>query len=149
MADTLADILLTPANRPQVVADAEKLIDDEVAEKSGVSGMAVKGGYSVVKKVKPGIIHDAVDSLIDDFLNRLQPYYADYRADGSGSLPDYFTGRSDEIADALLAITDERAGQSQRPAIKKAYDKLRPKGKENVQESLPRFGELIERHAKA
>lgn len=149
MAETLADILLTPDTRPQVVTDAEKLIDAEVADKSGVSGMAVKGGYSMVKKLKPGIIHDAVDSLLDDFLNRLQPYYADFQAAGASSLPEYFDGRSGEIADALLAITDERAAGSQRPAIKKAYDKLRPKGKENVEESLPRFGELIQKHAKA
>lgn len=149
MAETLADILLTPENRPQVVTDAQELIDAEVADKSGVSGMAVKGGYSMVKKLKPGIINDAVDSLLDDFTDRLAPYYAEYRTDGSGSLADYFNGRSDEIADALLAITDERAERSQRPTIRKAYEKLRPKGKENVEESLPRFGDLIEKHATA
>lgn len=148
VAETLQDLLLRADKRPQVVTDCEKLIDEEVAGKSGVSGMAIKGGYSMVKKIKPGIIHDAVDSLLDDFAARLQPFYADHVAQG-GSLADHLSGRSSEVADALLSITDERAERSQRPSIKKAYEKLRPKGKENVEEALPRLGKLLEKHAGA
>ncbi|MGH3440353.1 MAG: DUF6918 family protein [Sciscionella sp.] len=146
MAETLQEILLTNDNRQLVVTDCEKLIDDEVAGKSGVSGLAVKGGFGVVKKIKPGMIHDAVDSLLDDFVARLQPFYAEHLAAGGGSLPAHLTGRSGEVADALLGITDERAERSQRPTIKKAYEKLRPKGKENVEEALPRLGELLAKY---
>lgn len=43
MADTLREILLDPSRRPAVVKDLHQLVDAEVSDKSGVSGMAVKG----------------------------------------------------------------------------------------------------------
>ena len=38
MAATLQEILLAPAIQPKVIADCYLMIDQEVAEKSGVSG---------------------------------------------------------------------------------------------------------------
>jgi hypothetical protein len=147
MPATLNDLLLTPEKRPAVVADCEQLVHEEVAGKKGPSGVAVKGGFGVVKKVKPGIIHDAVDSLTDDFVSQLSPLYADYVATGSnGGFGAYLTGRSDQAAEGLLSVTDRRAERSQRPAIKKAYDGLRPKGKDNVVAALHRLGALIDKH---
>lgn len=149
MAETLQEILLDPSRRPQVVTDCQELLDAEVEDKGGVSGLAVKGSYGMVKKLKPGIIHDAVDGLLDDFVARLQPFYSDFQTGGAGKpLPDYLTERSVEVSDALLGITDARAERSQRATIKKAYGKLRPQGQKHVQEALPRLGALIERHAK-
>src|SRR4051794_37290371 len=73
---TLADILLVPGNRPKVVADAVRVIDEEVDSKGGLSGLAVKGAYALVKAVKPGFVSEAVDSMLDDFVKRLEPFYA-------------------------------------------------------------------------
>ena len=64
MADTLKEILLDSSRRSTVVADLQTLIDEEVAAKSGVSGTVIKTGYAAVKKIKPGIIGAAVDSLL-------------------------------------------------------------------------------------
>lgn len=149
MAQMLKEILLDETKRPAVVTDMQQLIDEEVEAKSGVSGLAIKGGYGLVKKVKPGIIGDAVDTLLDDFTARLEPFYTDYRTSGAGSLADYLSGRSGEVADALLGVTDARADRSRRESIKKVYSKLRPQGKKNVEEALPRLGSLIEKHATA
>ncbi|EHR48506.1 hypothetical protein SacmaDRAFT_0194 [Saccharomonospora marina XMU15] len=149
MADTLKEILLDSSRRPTVVADLEKLIDEEVADKSGVSGTVIKTGFSAVKKIKPGIIGSAVDSLLDDFANALEPIYADFKASGGSDFGSYLPTRSSEAADALLSVTDARAEKSSRDSIKKVYSKLRPKGKENVEEALPRLGKLIDKHAAA
>ena len=40
-------------NRPKVVADCGKLIEEEVDSKGGLSGFAVKAAFAVVKAVKP------------------------------------------------------------------------------------------------
>lgn len=56
MAQMLKEILLDETKRPAVVTDMQQLIDEEVEAKSGVSGLAIKGGYGLVKKVKPGKI---------------------------------------------------------------------------------------------
>lgn len=149
MADTLKAILLDSTRRPAVVTDLQTLIDEEVSDKSGVSGAVIKTGYAAVKKIKPGIIQSAVDSLLDEFVTALEPFYADYRASGGTDFGAYLAGRSDAAADALLGVTDSHAEKSSRESIKKVYGKLRPNGKKNVEEALPRLGKLIDKHAAA
>ncbi|HVW44514.1 MAG TPA: hypothetical protein VHC18_24500 [Amycolatopsis sp.] len=147
MADTLKEILLDSSRRPTVVTDLETLVDAEVSDKGGVSGAVIKTGFAAVKKIKPGIIGSAVDSLLDDFTARLEPFYADFKSQGGGDFGAYLSGRGDQAADALLSVTDARAETSSRDSIKKVYGKLRPNGKKNVEEALPRLGQLIDKHA--
>jgi hypothetical protein len=149
VADSLKDTLLDPARRPSVVADLAALIDAEVADKSGVSGLAVKGGYSLLKKINSSFVPEAIDGMLPDFVARLEPYYAEHTAAPSGSLSDFLTARSAEVADALLGVTDDRAESSRRESVKKVYAKLRPQAKKHVEEALPRLGALIENHARA
>ena len=52
---TLTDMLLVPGNRPKVIADCVQLINEEVDSKGGLTGLAVKGAYALVKAVKPGL----------------------------------------------------------------------------------------------
>ena len=149
MADTLKEILLDAGRRPAVVTDLQGLVDDEVADKGGVSGAVVKTGFAAVKKIKPGIIPSAVETLLPDFASALEPFYGDFRAKGGNDFGAYLTSRSDEAANALLSVTDARAEKSSRDSIKKVYSKLRPNGKKNVEEALPRLGQLIDKHAAA
>ncbi len=149
MADTLKEILLDSGRRPAVVSDFETLVDAEVSDKGGVSGAVVKTGFAAVKKIKPGIIPSAVDTLLPDFASALEPFYGDYRAKGGSDFGAYLSSRSDEASDALLSVTDSRAEKSNRDSIKKVYGKLRPNGKKNVEEALPRLGQLIDKHAAA
>lgn len=142
MTSSLKAALLDSDKRPAVVADLRQLVDDEVGKK----GIAVKSGYGLVKKLKPGIIGDAVDSLLDEFTDRLEPFYADFSTRGGGSLGEYLSGRRSEVSDALLSVTDERADRSRRESIKKVYGKLRPQGKKNVEEALPGLGAVIQKH---
>jgi hypothetical protein len=145
--ETLTDVLLEPGKRPQVVQDCVGLIDDEVRSKSGLTGVAVKGGYAIVKKVKPGIIPEAVDNLLNDFVDKLEPFFADFRAQQS-PLATYFARRDQEIANALLAITDQRARRSDHTALKKAYEKLRPTGVKHTAAAVPGIARLIAKHAR-
>ncbi|MFD4249818.1 MULTISPECIES: DUF6918 family protein [Amycolatopsis] len=149
MADTLKEILLDSSRRPAVVTDLETLVDEEVSDKGGVSGAVIKTGFAAVKKIKPGIIGSAVDSLLDDFTAALEPFYADFKGQGGGDFGAYLSSRGDQAADALLSVTDARAAKSSRDSIKKVYEKLRPNGKKNVEEALPRLGKLIDKHAAA
>jgi len=139
---SLKSALLDSSARPSVVSDLNELVDAEVSKK----GIAVKSGYGLVKKIKPGIIEAAIDSLLDDFVQRLEPFYADFAQSGGGSFGDYLADRSDEVSDAMLAVTDERAERSQRETIKKVYNKLRPQGKKNVEEALPALGGVLQKY---
>lgn len=147
MTRTLQDILLAPERRPAVVDDCRQLIDSEVAAKDGASGLLVKTSYKIIKAVRPDMITHASNSLLNDFVPKLEPFYAEFQSEGSGSLPEFFAARSDAISEALLGVTDDRAANSARPTLKKAYQKLRPQAKEHVTAAVPGLSRLIEKHA--
>jgi hypothetical protein len=141
--------LLDSDRRGDVVNDLQTLVDQEVADKSGLSGGIVKTGYAAVKKIKPGIIWGAIDSLLDEFVDALEPYWATYSTEATGGFGVFLASRPQEVSEALLAVTDRRAQRSSRAAITSVYSRLRPKGQENVIEALPRLGAVIEKHARA
>lgn len=146
MTQTLRDILLEPSRRPVVVSDLQELVGQEVSSKGGVSGAVIKTGYAAVSKLKPGAVPNAVDRMLDQFADALQPFYSDYRAGGGGDFGSYLSGRPSDAANALLGVTDARAESTSSDAMKKAYSKLRPHGQKNVEEALPRLGALIDKH---
>jgi hypothetical protein len=145
---TLTDILLVPGNRPRVISDCVTLIQEEVDSKGGLSGLAVKAAFAVVKAVKPGFINEAVDHMLEDFVKRLEPFWADAQAKNEpvGAL---MSARAGEVSDAQLAISDERASRAKNQTLKKAYEKLRPTGKKNVEAAVPRVGRLIAKYTSA
>jgi hypothetical protein len=146
VTQTLNDILLNPAKRADVVADLNELVGQEVSEKSGVSGAAVKLGYSTVTKLKPGIVPAAVDKMLPDFADALEPFYKEFQAQG-GDFGAFLASRGEAAAEALLSVTDARAAKTSSDAIKKAYEKLRPNARKNVEEALPRLGAVIQKYA--
>src|SRR4051812_3288094 len=142
---TLTEILLVPGTRPKVVADCVQLINEEVDSKGGLTGLAVKGAYALVKAVKPGFVAEAVDHMLDDFVKRLEPFWADAQSRNEPVGP-LMNARAAEVADALLAISDERAQRSKNQGLRKAYDKLRPTGKKHVEAAVPRVGRLVAKY---
>ena len=151
MATTLKAALLDTDRRDAVVEDLRHLVDQEVADKSGLSGGLVKTGYAAVKKVRPGIIAGTIDNLLDEFVDALEPFWSAYRAaPGLAPVPDFgafLAARPRDASDALLAVTDRRAERSKRPAITSVYGRLRPKAQDHVVDALPRLGRVLEAHA--
>jgi hypothetical protein len=143
----LADTLLKPETRPNLIRDCEVMIDEEVGSKGGLSGMAIKAGYATVKAFKAGIIHESVEGMIDDMVKNLEPLWDEYEKTGkSGSLETYLSARSGQVADALLKISDDRAARTHHQTLKKVYEKLRPTGKKNVEQAVPRISGVVGRY---
>lgn len=144
---SLKDLLGSAPRRQLVIADAVKVLDAEVASKGGLTGIAIKGAYAVVKGISPNFISETIDHLLDDFLAALDPLYQEAVA-ANASPQAHVTSNRSRMAEALLAITDRRATTA-RPALKKTYEKLRPLAKAQVEAAAPRVGELLERHTRA
>ena len=147
MASTLHDILLAPDNQPAVVADCLKLIEQEVASKSGVSGTAVKLSYKTAKSLASGYLQSTVESLLPDLVAQLEPFWADYGASGASGFGDYLAKRGDEVSEALLSVSDERAQRSSRAVIIKAYRTVRGGAAKHVTAALPAVGALVQKYA--
>jgi hypothetical protein len=147
MPDTLEQILLAPSVQPQVADDAYNLVEQEVKDKSGVSGAAIRLAFKTVNAFQPGHVRYLVGDTLPKAVARLEPFWADYCASGSSEFSDYLVKRGGEVADALLAVTDARAEASGRPAIVRAYKSVRPGAARHIEAALPRVGDLVLKYA--
>ena len=147
MVATLHDILLTPGNQPHVIADCQKLIEQEVSGMSGVSGTAVKLAYKTAHSFAPGYLTSKVEQLVPEMVAQLEPFWADFSASGSAEFGDYLVKRSDEVCEVLLSVTDARAAISGRPTIVKAYNAVRGHAAKHVAAALPSLGSLVQKYA--
>jgi hypothetical protein len=153
---TLPETLLAPDIRPYVIADCEDLVDREVADMSGVTGTAVRLAYKTVRTFDAGHIPAMIESILPSVAEALQPYWTRFTAEfparftdefpGGGDFGGYLASREDEVAEALLAITDSRRRASSRATIVKAYNTVRGSAAKHVKAALPALGALVQKY---
>ena len=145
---TLRELLGGGDKRGRLIDDALTVLEAEVDDKGGLSGIAIKTAYKVVKGIRPGFIREVVDGLFDEFLDAVEPLYQDAvankRPPGSG-----VRENPSRVADALLAVTDRKAERAKSQVVKSTYEKLRGSAKKQVEGACPRLASLLERHAAA
>jgi hypothetical protein len=141
----LHEKLPLPEKRSEVIDACEQLLEAEVTKKSGVSGFAVKYGYMVLKSIKPGAIKYAVDLLLDDFIEALEPLHTEYaKKEKEISFGQYLQEQSNRVAQALLHVTDTRADSTKYKMILTTYRKLRFQAFKHVHQAVPALARLIE-----
>ncbi len=142
----LTETLTSEAKKGAVVDDCVALIDAEVADKGGLTGLAIKAGYKTIQGIKPGFVKQVVTDLLPEFAQALDPLWAEAKAQGQNPRQ-FFDANAPRVADALLGITDEKARRSKSGMIKGTYEKLRGSAKKNVEAAVPRLAQMIEKHA--
>ena len=146
MGIKLAEKLTADGVRRDVVTACCDLVEREVSAKSGLSGMAIKAGYKVVKALKPGMIPGAVNTLLPEFAEAMQPLYDKSTEDADdkpSAFAKYLSGHTDETADALLKVTDARAANAKNKTVKKTYDRLRGNARDNVKAAVPGLAKAL------
>ena len=148
---SLNDIIKDGSKRNQVIADCVNALEGEIEKKSGITGMAVKQGYKAVSGREEGkLIPNAIDKLLDGFIEKLEPYYVAYMqedAAGRPSFSEYLKSREDSVTESLLEVTDEKANNTDKAMLVTAYNTLRPMAANQVKQGLPVVGEIVEKHA--
>ena len=147
MAATLQEILLAPDTWPQVVADCQQLIAQEVSAKSGVSGTAVKLAYKTAKTFASGYFQATVENLLPDMVAELRAVLG-----GSRSLwclrVRRLPGQARRGGVGGPAVGDRCAAETaQRPTILKAYRAVRGGAARHVVAALPNVGSLVQKYA--
>ena len=142
---SLKQALEQPEKKPAIVEDCLALIDHEVKDKSGLGGMAIKAGYKAVKGIKPGFVRNVVSDLLPEFADALEPLGGEAAAAGT-PIGAHLKSNSGRAADALLAVTDEKAERSTNGIVKGTYKKLRGTAKKNVEAAIPRLADLVDKH---
>ncbi|NEP61960.1 MAG: hypothetical protein F6K31_34260 [Symploca sp. SIO2G7] len=130
--------------RANIVADCTKLIDQQVAAKSGLSGIAMKTAYGVIKGVGAGYIPGAINRLLPDTFRALDPIWqegTDY-----GDPVQYLSDNCDRTADSILSVTDARIQRSSQNLVGSTYKKLRKSVKNDVEAAVPGLAKIIGTH---
>jgi uncharacterized protein DUF6918 len=147
MYSNLSDILRVDGALKAITADAQALVEQELANKSGVSAAAVKLAYKAVTSFAPGYYAQTVELMVPNMLNQLQPFWTDFQAAGGGTFGDYLVKRQDEVGPALLRVTDDMAKDSDKPVIVKAYKTVRGSAEKHIEAAIPAVGALVEKYA--
>jgi hypothetical protein len=142
---TLSEVLTAESTKGRVVEDCCALIDAEVKDKGGISGAVIKAAYRAVQGVKPGFVKAVVSDLLPEFALALDPIYQEAKTNGK-PVAEFFAADSPRVAEALLAITDQKAQRSKNGIVKGTYEKLRGTAKKNVEAAVPRLGKMVEAH---
>ena len=142
---TLVEKLGKDPVRPHVIEDCVALIDAQVKQK----GFMIKAAYSTIKAIKKRFVPEVVDTLLDEWLGKIQPHYDKWQANKTSTFTDFVIARSDDIAEDLLSVTDARAKNTTHTTAAKMYNKMRPGAKKDVIEAIPELAKMIERHLAA
>ena len=143
---SLVETIKNPEQRKAVVADCDKLIQEEVSAKKGLSGMAVKSAFKMIRSFKPDIVPNAMEDLLDEFAEKIDPYWQECQQQGANP-ESYFAANDKKIANSLLTVTDGRAQKSKHKILVKAYNGLRGKAVAHISAAMPRFSKLVVKHA--
>ncbi|WAL60188.1 DUF6918 family protein [Thermocoleostomius sinensis] len=130
-----------------VAADCAKLIDEQVAAKNGISGLALKAAYGVVKGVEPSYIPGAIQRLLPDALVALDPLWNE--GVQSGDPVQHLIQNRSRTAETLLSITDAKISKTKNGVVRSSYNKLRKSVKNDVEEAVPGLAKILATHAQA
>src|SRR2546421_11361878 len=105
---TLVEQLGKQPHRPQVISDCVELIDHAVKQK----GFVIKSPYATIKAIKKRFVPEVVDSLLDDWLAKLQPHYAQGSPTKPSSPSDFLGARSADAIAEPLSASGHRPGEA-------------------------------------
>ena len=131
--------------RANIAADCAKLIDQQVSAKGGLSGMAMKTAYGVIKGIGSGYIPGAIDRILPDACKAIEPIWQEGTA--TGDPVQYLSEHSDRTADSLLSVTDARIQTTKHAILSSTYKKLRKSVKNDVEAAVPGLAQIIQSHA--
>jgi hypothetical protein len=127
--------------QPKAVEALVGVVESEVQNRSGITGVAVKVGYKAVTALQPGLVERAITKMLPDFADQLDPFWSSKGAQPFGA---HLAAHGDAAAEALLAVSDQRSQKPDNAAFAKVYKTLRPKAKGLVEQALPQVGAAIE-----
>ena len=131
--------------RASIAADCAKLIDKQVAAKSGLSGMAMKTAYGVIKGVGAGYIPGAIERLLPDTCKALDPMWQE--GTETGNPVQFLSDHSERTADSILSVTDARIQTTNNGVVSATYKKLRKSVKNDVEAAVPDLAQIISSYA--
>jgi hypothetical protein len=141
---TLTAVLADSKRRAAVVRDVERIVDEEVAARRGIQGVALRAGYAAFRRLRPGIVRVALDRLLPLFAPVIDRHWE--AAVASGDPEGWFEREAEAIADGLLAVTDAVSHRITNPVALGLYRSLRGQARPHVATGVTRIPPLLRKH---
>lgn len=140
---SLADILLAPHQRDELIASAAAMVEQHIQQRSGLKGMGMRTGLSLLRAAKPDILERASARMLPDMVRALEPLFAEFRQSGDGDFAVFLGKRADDAVERLLVVADNQVAASQNGTARAAYERFRGGAGEELKSLLPRLGRLV------
>jgi len=142
----LPDGLDSPNKKQMLVDDCVKLLDETVASKGGMGGLAWKATYNTVKGIKPGYVTAAVEGLLPQILVALDPIWSEGIQEGDPV--EYLSDNRSRVAEAILNVTDARIKKVKNGIVQSAYKKVRSATPPTLEEAVPGLAKIVDNYTK-
>lgn len=139
----LSDVIKDKSVKASLIEDCSKLVDEQVAAKNGVSGLALKATYKIVKGIGAGYIPGAIGRLLPEAFNALDPLWDEGLE--SGNPVEHLIQHQSRTADVILSVTDARAEKAN-GVVRSSYNKFRKSVKGDVEGAVPGLAKIIGTH---
>lgn len=139
----LSDVIQDKSVKASIVADCTLLVDQQVASKSGLSGVALKTAYRVVKGLGPTYVSGAIGRMLPPTFNALEPLWNEGLQ--AGDPVEYLVQNRSRTAEIILSVSDARAKGAPN-VVAGAYGKLRNSVKGDVEAAVPALATIIGTH---
>lgn len=144
MVVTFSQVMEDPARRERIIRDCVSMVEQEVGDKRGLTGMALKAGFAAFQRLQPGILRAAVDRLLPDLARAVEPHWQAACAEASAERA--FCDRAPSVASDLLGVTDRLVGRAKSATVAQLYRSLRPSAADHVAAAVPRLAKLLRDH---
>lgn len=143
---SLTDILLAPQRKDAAIADLAQLLEGALANRGGISGMAIKTGVSMLKAAKPDVLQRGAARMLPQFATALQPLFERFQSSGGGDFSAFLKQHSAEATKVLATAADQLMATSQNATAKSLYEKFRGGAEKDIAAMVPKVGQLIQQY---
>lgn len=141
----LSAILLSGHRREALGADVRQLLERHVEQRAGLRGVAWRSGLALLRAARPGVVERAVERLLPECLDALEPLYHDYRAGSERDFGLYLQRHAEPAVARLLAVVDRRAAGAA-TATRRLYARFRAEAHTEALALFPAFARLLAGH---
>lgn len=139
----LAEQLFDHTIYPQLLEDSKSLVNTEIEKK----GFAIRTAFNMAQKAKPDLVQRGMEKLLPEFVQALEPFYAQASANPDTDFHNHLLNHRTEVANALLLVSDRRVDEVNNRVVKSGYKKLRGKAEHEVVAAMPGIADVMSKYA--
>lgn len=138
----LRDFVYDEQTRQDLIQQSVLAANEVIGSQRGALGLTVRAAYRMARGLAPRQIETIVDSLLDDFLDVLTPFFHE-ALDKGEDVEEYIAAQRERVAERVFEITDERASTEKEGPLLSGYRRLRPTTFSRLVDSIPRMARLV------